>query len=97
MIGARGVHRKRNDVALGRGYALNRQRLFFYELPYAVPIFGRRISAQDLNAFKEHAGRTIIRTNLETFAKSRLSQIPFLGEVGLAGLVVTFAQARQFF
>ena len=58
-----------------------------------IPILAGRISAKDLNALKEDTRRTVIRTNLETFAKSRLSQIPLLGKVHLPSLLVAFAQA----
>ena len=67
--------------------------MIFDELPYAIPIFAGRISAKELNALKEDTRRTVIRTNLETFAKRRLSQIPLLGKVYLPSLLVALAQA----
>src|SRR6266566_3096919 len=70
---------------------------FFPELPYAIPIAAGRISAQCLDALKKDPRRAIIRTKLETFAESRLSQIPLLGDVRSPSLLVAFAQAYQFF
>src|SRR5467141_2377510 len=70
-----------------------RRESFFSELPHAIPIGAGGISAQDLNALKEDVGRAIIWTKLETFAESRLSQIPLLGDVRSPSLLVAFAQA----
>ena len=39
-----------------------RRESFFPELPHAIPIGARGISAQDLNALKEDVGRAVIRT-----------------------------------
>ena len=39
-----------------------RRESLFPELPHAIPIGARGISAQDLNALKEDVGRAVIRT-----------------------------------
>jgi len=65
--------------------------LFLPEMPDAIPILAGRVSAQELDSLEENTSRPVTRPDLQTFAKSRLGRIPFLGKIISLSLVVAFA------